>query len=973
VKKLLLLSCIILTGCVEPTSEKKESSPTSGGSTPTLQPVTEHSESPTGSHEDGDEEVSPPTNQDVNDQIITPPPALDEESPVETSLIEVGPVSISSGSDDGYSWGYNDLGWENHGLDLENIRFGGAGNASREYVASLMFRDIAVPAGEKIISAKLIFTNQTYQNEGGTIDLDITALDPNNTDTFSAVSMAQDRATLPEVIIWNKSNIDEESIDISTLVQSIVNSASWQSGGAMGFKISNSSGEGTRHNFHSFDSAGESKAPKIQITYATNLVPTTDPVDPVDPVVVALSDQSLDSGEDLNIIVELPNDAIPEGLLHWTKDYGPDGVNVHPLTGQVSWDINPNMPSDSFHVGLKVSGDSETIYTNFIVHVNKSQVLTVGDEGDYPNIKLALKALQSGGTIVVLDGTYTGSNNFIGLTSGGAVQHPPSGTSLAYTTIMAKHPSLAVLEDGAYIRLHGQWPVSYVSFKGLFVKGGQMAVFGYGANKSESNDRHHHIKFIRNGVQGGLSVEDSGDTKSPFNAFRCDDILFENNYTFGGGRYKFTSYQSSNVVWRRNVARYDRGTHHGEPKGTYSVYSTMDAFLANNLAIDGDDPEFVNQGELAGEFATPTTIGDTRAWFHRNMQINSAFLFGNMDDQMSGGGGDSDVEHTDMVSWDIKPYSRYVLTWGSAWFNHMTMGDVAPRNFADHFFFGYHNNTRGLTNSILHNFSNGDMFSDIDQEDTHVTVGRTVERYGVDTVNITDFSGVLNAYNSDIINTTAVSPLYSNENLTGGLKYLTRIESDSNLSGLGNDGADLGATVMTLLGESGTLFGEPGYNQETEIPMWPFPMEHIIKQKFSEYSYTGKKYQGHYTNRIENGTGTIEGARGFAVQGQSLTNYVWGYLGNVVPPFNVTASINNDDIVIQWDPSAKISQDLITAYKIYSYNPDTGLQSFIAQVSSMTYSYNIESVTPGSNPSFIVTALVNTKESGASFPVTVNN
>ena len=94
--------------------------------------------------------------------------------------------------------------------------------------------------------------------------------------------------------------------------------------------------------------------------------------------------------------------------------------------------------------------------------------------------------------------------------------------------------------------------------------------------------------------------------------------------------------------------------------------------MGNNLAIDSDNPDFVVQGELAGEFATPTTSDNTTGRFQRNIQLNSAFLFGNMDDQISGGGGDSDsdVEHSDIVSWGVRPESRYVLTWGSAWFDH---------------------------------------------------------------------------------------------------------------------------------------------------------------------------------------------------------------------------------------------------------------------------------------------------------------
>ena len=158
---------------------------------------------------------------------------------------------------------------------------------------------------------------------------------------------------------------------------------------------------------------------------------------------------------------------------------------------------------------------------------------------------------------------------------------------------------------------------------------------------------------------------------SPFNGFRSDDILFENNYALGGGRYKFTSYEADNIIWRRNVARYDRSDRSSvkDPKGTYAAYSTTNVLVANNLAIDADTPEFVEEGELAGEFTTPTTSNNSTGRFQRNMQINSGMLFGNMDYQ----NGDSDIEHSDIVSWDIRPHHRYVMTWGSAWFDHMTM------------------------------------------------------------------------------------------------------------------------------------------------------------------------------------------------------------------------------------------------------------------------------------------------------------
>ena len=683
------------------------------------------------------------------------------------------------------------------------------------------------------------------------------------------------------------------------------------------------------------------------------------------PIISVIEDIHVTDGK-LSITPIIENLPELKGHPHWTKDYGHDDVVVHPETGHVTWDIPSDMPNESFHVGLKASASTGSVFLSFIVHVGvpKDKVITVGVGAEYSSIKDGLKNLQSGGTMIVLDGEYAGDENLMGLTLPGSLQHPPSGSENAFTTIMAKSPGQTVLKDGAHIRLNGKWPVSYVAFKGLYVKGSDIAVYGYGDKKGSDERRHHHIKFIRNGADGG-------DDRSPFTAFRSDDILFENNYVMGGGRYKFSSYQSDGVVWRRNVARYDRGPTAGEPKGTYSVYSTMNAFLGNNLAVDGDSPDFVTEGELAGEFTSPTTGGDTRARFQRNMQINSAFLFGNLDDQRSNGsGGDSDVVHTDVVSWDVRPANRYVMTWGSGWLNHMTMGEVAPREFADEFFNGYHNNTRGITNSILHNFKNGDMFYSLQKESDHMTIDRMVDRYGADTLNITGFTNDLDPdNNSDIDNITEMNPMYSEENVAGALRYLTRIEKGSVLSGQANDGADIGATVMTFVGKTGTFYGEDGYDTETGIAMWPFPMESLIKKKFSEYTYTGPTYEGHYNNRVETGVGTLKGARGFATPGQSLTNYIWGYLGDVVPPFNVTASVDGASVFLQWDAGPQESQEKVTGYNIYFVSDVDDSKVLIENLPGNEFSILIDELSPGETYQVIVSAMEGERESGFSYPV----
>lgn len=700
------------------------------------------------------------------------------------------------------------------------------------------------------------------------------------------------------------------------------------------------------------DSKGASAIAQVEIRKLdSNVDPDpTDPTDPepavkrtsIQPLIVDIEDVQLARSNNLvfQYTPQLQNIDDLDGVVHWGKTFGPDDIQVNPINGSISWSIPNTLPNESFHVGIKACGVNACDSKDFILHLGVTTVVYVGPNETYTTISDGLDALSSGDTLVIRDGIYEGLENYVGLTPRGALQHPPSGTPNAYTTVMAENIGQAVLTRQAYVRIQASpsssWsPTAYVAFKGLFIEHGQFSVFGYGSNSTESENRPHHIKFINNGATGhteatGYAVASDKKELNPFGAFRGDHILFEGNYALGLGRYKITSYQAENVVFRRNVARYDVGTYDGEPKGTYSAYATMQFVMNNNIAVDGDQQEFTMSGELAGEYTTPTTSDHSRGKIERNIQLNSEYLLGNLDEQMSRGGGDSDVEVKDHVSWDVRPKSRYVMSWSSSWFDHMTMGDVIPKEEVDYFFHGYHKNTRGLTNSIIHNFQNGPLFWGYDAEAEHMAIDRVVERYGVDTVNISDTLGAWDAdpsvAPSTYTNMTELSPLRLPANSSGGLRYLTKIEPQSNLSGIAKDGGDLGATVMTLKGKSGTLYGEAGYDVETGIPMWPLPLQDIIHEKFSQYTYTGPTYGAYGSNwtRTETGTGSLSGNRGFAVEGQTLTNYIWSYLGSVMPPLEVSvAELDSDTVRVQWNKTQANTSNTVTQYKIYRYDEAT--------------------------------------------------
>ena len=665
------------------------------------------------------------------------------------------------------------------------------------------------------------------------------------------------------------------------------------------------------------------------------------------------------------------------GSINWTKAYGPDDVKINPVTGSIYWFVPSDLPSESFHLGIKASNGDGTDIENFIIHVDVPKIVTIGnqDSDDYPSLAQAFDSENTAGTtFVVRNGIYSGDNNYIGFSPRGALQLPPEGTPSSYTTVMAKDPGEVTLNNGALIHIPGAFgSIGYLAFKGFLIENGFIHTVGLTNSACSLNGgcKPHHIKFIRNGVMA--------DEEVPFNAFRSDDILFENNYAFGGGRYKFASYQSNRILWRRNVARRDRSTITGEPKGTYSVYTTMDALAVNNIAIDGDQERFAVTGERSGEFACPTTSGSTRVIFERSIQLNREFLVASADFQA----GACDGQFNDIVSWDIRPAGIYVKTRAASLFNHVTFGNIKPRNPMIVFFNGWVNTdttprlARGVINSVLHDFrgvNNEPMFYGMKTGENIPVNDVLLDRYGIDTVNITEYTGNLSACCTDVITATIsnINPMYSSTNLQGGIRYLTRVEQNSNLSGLAKDGGDLGATVMTLIGKSGTLFGEPGYDDETNTPMWPYPFEDKIKEKFATYNYTGPTYTGNEMSRSQGANGTISGARGFSVDGESLTNYIWGYLGSTVPPFSVTATAGDRSALIKWNPHPDNTRSTITGFRVYNINPVTGALTSPRVVSSNNFELLVQELTIGTEYHFVVTAVDSVSGEGSySYSVSV--
>jgi hypothetical protein len=563
----------------------------------------------------------------------------------------------------------------------------------------------------------------------------------------------------------------------------------------------------------------------------------------------------------------------------------------------------------------------------------------MGSSEPYKNLQAAMSAMKSGDTLIIRDGTYSGASNVIDDT-----HYPPAGSLGAWTTIKAEHDG-AVIFDGENLRnmfgtsLNFTRKSYYWQFEGIIwcrTTGSNVGLVGVS-----------HAKFLR----CGAFDSGTGNVVNWSISRYCTYILLEGCYAWGSGRYKFLLYGyydgatklTNHIIVRNCVARMDRVIAGGEPIAGYSAYSTDYVLFQNCIAIDSDQTSYWSgYSSIAGAFVVPSTDGNSdHTSFVNCIGINNAF----------GGIGATGNEYrwadntsfTNCVIWD-----SYAL--GGAVINNIrglntiiqncnfgVVRDVQYHYLLSYDAIGYNNNTV-LKNSIFYNIDGNTTYDVLNDVETQA-------------YNAYYENGIGNG-NTGTFDKTNINPL------NGSLKYLTRIESGSALKGAGESGADIGANVLTLIGTPGTLYGETGYNTDTKSPMWPFPNENLIKEKMAAYTWDSGN----------GGEPEIRGDRGFAADGETLTNYIWGYLGNTLPPFNVKAEPGNAKAFISWNTNNYDAG--VTGYKIYK-GDNSGNYTLHTTVEGNTPNATVTGLTNNEEHKFVVRTLAAGVESGDSYEVKV--
>lgn len=459
----------------------------------------------------------------------------------------------------------------------------------------------------------------------------------------------------------------------------------------------------------------------------------------------------------------------------------------------------------------------------------------------------SLANMGTSNTLIIRDGTYTGTSNIFTTSIS-----PPVGSSGAYTIVKAEHDGGAIFNGQSTrtvfdIETDGN---KYWQFEGLtFINSTGQATLRYS----------DYVKFLR----CGLSVV--GSAAQGFFIRESSYILLEGCYAWGSSRYQFEAYESDHIIFRHCVGRpddTDAGTL--DPTAVFAAYTSNYVLFQNCIAIDSDQTSaWSGVSTYAGPFCVPTTAGASNYIYFKQCVALNILSGGLMVAQNSTA---SNIYYDNVVLWHIRPgdseSGTIHIVPGNISVNQCTFGDeVTTYRWADAYSQGY---TNTWTNNIITDVDSGQLFS-------WFNGGSTDYNSFYDTTG-TRYVACGTPIGTNDINT--VNPIWSESNTTGALKYIVRTEVGNSLSSSGSDGSQVGANAITLIGTPGTLWGETGYDTETDTSMWPFPNEDLIKTKMAAYS-----------------SGGVSGARGFAASGTqlngtdqiTLTSYIWEYLGNQIP------------------------------------------------------------------------------------------
>jgi hypothetical protein len=410
-------------------------------------------------------------------------------------------------------------------------------------------------------------------------------------------------------------------------------------------------------------------------------------------------------------------------------------------------------------------------------------------------IQAGLGCLAPGSTLIIRDGTYSGSAN--------ALRGLPNGSPGRYITIKAQNEGKVIITDG----LDMAHTNAYLIFQGLrFQDSGGRGIFG------------NHLKFFRNEFKGGCASGNCANTGVGTNDFNdTADILFEDNWWHGaGGRYNLLVYNANRVVVRRAVIRHDGGwtDTKGDPEAGLNFYNSTECSAQNVIILDSNLAYHTWQSAFYSVHMSDSPNANTdNSWLGIIALNNASPKSDAAGLRFDGNASQSNHVVKDAVLWDA--FSGMNVSYHSSvgvTASGLTIGQTRRGNIG----VGIQGRSRGVkafTNVIIANMADADLSG----------------------VSATFFDTFNNGSTSSGTGRLTSSPFGTR----AGLMYLPRIEAGSALKTAGSGGGQIGAQIVNRIGAAGTLRGETGWDADTGAPLWPFPNEaRIMKEMCTDARIT---------------------------------------------------------------------------------------------------------------------------------------
>ncbi|MBI2591344.1 MAG: hypothetical protein HYW34_01560 [Candidatus Brennerbacteria bacterium] len=442
----------------------------------------------------------------------------------------------------------------------------------------------------------------------------------------------------------------------------------------------------------------------------------------------------------------------------------------------------------------------------------------------------AFTVMAGGDTLYLMDGVY--NQQITGM---------PSGTAGNYTKIYALNDH-QVEVDGQGILPSSGWQAllyiankSYIEIRGLRVHG-----------SSATN----HVCAIENSSDIILRVigcwqAGTYQHDTPVNiSGGSSNILLEDVWAFGRGRYSVLVFSSNNITLRRVVTRWDSGAYAGQPNAGVSIYNSSNNIIENSITLDHNAQNV--QPDHSG-FYLPANIAHSDAnGFYANIALN-------LPNTVSGAQYGARGFSLDPASSQGAVNNAFINNVVLNALNGIVLGGV----------------TTSGTSLISNTFGRNYAYGIYNGGSVTGTIAKNNAEYANTGVGINNMGGMTATFNGAFGNNGGGSQYNGiSSSCTGcstanpGLLFPTRIESTSPYKGAGESGADIGANIVYRYID-GIL---------TTQSLWPWPYENWIKEDMCD------------TNFLNSIGRTGTSAPKWCTTNKTLTQYIWEYLGNPIPP-----------------------------------------------------------------------------------------